>query len=220
MYVLGGVLILGEVLGDLNDAISLVTPVVAGTGTACIVLLWLLARFLLPLYPLPWVVGEQRILVRKLGILPTSFAAGMVLLLWTPWVITRWQPLPPQTKGFLQFDRIDIVSQASAIAPGRQFAVNVYSLNPGPQRVLNAYGHSWAIVENVDEQTNRRIRMLVDKELIPIREQYLAGKKKGKAEVGVGKSIWMKEEAMPFIFSDVVRLQYSLHHRILTLPHG
>jgi hypothetical protein len=94
MYVLGGFLALGTFLDSVANAISLLTPLVAGIGTACIVLLWLLARFLLPLYPLPWVVGKQRILVRKPGIQPTAFALGMVLLLWMPSVITQWQTPP------------------------------------------------------------------------------------------------------------------------------
>jgi hypothetical protein len=94
------------------------------------------------------------------------------------------------SKGFLQFDRADIPREYSAIAPDKQFAVNLYFLNPGPERIMNVYGYGLGFVENVDDQTEHRVRMRVDKELIPRREQYIAGKKKGVAEVGVGKNIW------------------------------
>jgi tetratricopeptide (TPR) repeat protein len=91
-------LALGALLDSVANAISLLTPWVASIGTACIVLLWLLARFLLPLYPLPWVIGDQRVRVRTLGRQPTAFAVGMVLLLWIPSVVTQWRPSPPSTE--------------------------------------------------------------------------------------------------------------------------
>jgi hypothetical protein len=193
MYTLGGFLALGAVLDSVANAISLLTPLVASIGTACIVLLWLLARIILPSHPLPWMFGNQSLPVRKLGIQPTAFVVGMVLLLWMPSVITRWQSLPPQTRGFLQVDRIDIPGDYSAIAPDKQFAVNLYVSNPGPERIMNVYGYGLVSVENVDDQMDHRVRIRADKELIPIREQYIAGKKKGVAEVGVGKNIWTTE---------------------------
>jgi tetratricopeptide (TPR) repeat protein len=98
MYGLGGVVALGTLLDSVANAISLLTPLVASIGTACIVLLWLLARFLLPLYPLPWVVGDQRLRVRTLGWQPTAFAVGMVVLLWIPSVVMQSRPPPPSTE--------------------------------------------------------------------------------------------------------------------------
>ena len=81
--------------------LNLLTPLVASLGTACIVLVWLLAHLVLPSYPLSWAFGNQRIRVKKLGVQLTAFAAGMVLLLWMPSVIARWQspPLPSPDKG-------------------------------------------------------------------------------------------------------------------------
>jgi hypothetical protein len=103
----------------------------------------------------------------------------------------RFVETEKRSRSFLQLNRntIDILREYSAIAPGRQFGGNFHSANPGPERIVNAFGYSQAYVENVDEQTDRRVRMLFEKELMPIREQYLAGKIKGP-EVGVGPGIW------------------------------
>lgn len=94
MWILGGFLALGAVLDSVANAISLLTPLVASIGTACIVLVWVLAHIILPSHPLSWVVGTQRVRVTKLGVQPTAFAVGMILLLWMPSVIAQWQPLP------------------------------------------------------------------------------------------------------------------------------
>jgi hypothetical protein len=97
-YTLWGFVALGAVLDSVANAISLLTPLVASIGTACILLLWLLACIILPSHPLPWVFGNQLLPVRKLGIQPTAFAVGMVLLLWMPTVITRLQEHARPTK--------------------------------------------------------------------------------------------------------------------------
>jgi hypothetical protein len=102
MYVLGGFVALGAVLDSVTNAVSLMTPMVAGIGTACVVLVWFLAQIILPSHPLPWVFGNQLMQVRKPGVQPTAFALGMVLLLWIPSVITGWQTPPPSSdKGIL-----------------------------------------------------------------------------------------------------------------------
>jgi hypothetical protein len=103
--------------------------------------------------------------------------------------LSEMKQIPPQTRGFLQFDRIEIPRQYSELVSGRQFALNLYAVNRGTERVMNARTYSRVFVEDVDEQTDHRVRMLVDKELMPIREQYVAGKIKG-AEVGVGRELW------------------------------
>ena len=43
------------------------------------------------------------------------------------------------------------------IGPGRQFGGNFRSINPGPERIKNAYGYSQTYIEKVDEQTDRRV---------------------------------------------------------------
>ena len=45
-------------------------------------------------------------------------------------VLELGQTLLSQTRGFLQVDRIDIPREYSAIAPDKQFAVNLHVLNP------------------------------------------------------------------------------------------
>ena len=92
LSILGSILFVGALLDSLANAISFLTPWVACIGTACIVLLWLLARFLLPLYPLPWVFGDQRVRVRTLGRQPTAIAVGLVLLLWAPTIMEHVRP--------------------------------------------------------------------------------------------------------------------------------
>ena len=79
----------------MSNAISLLTPLVAGIGTACIVLVWCLVHLILPSHHLSWVFGMHRISVKKPGIQPTGFAIGMVLLLWLPSVLKPWQTPPP-----------------------------------------------------------------------------------------------------------------------------
>jgi hypothetical protein len=65
MWILGGILALGVVLDSVANAISLLTPLVASIGTACIVLVWVLAYIILPSHPLYWVVGTQRVRVTQ-----------------------------------------------------------------------------------------------------------------------------------------------------------
>ena len=98
MYILGGFLALGAFLDSVANAISLLTPLVASIGTVCIVLVWVLAYICLPSHPLHWVFGNQRMRVKKPGIQPTAFAAGMVILLWIPSVVTQWRPPPPSAE--------------------------------------------------------------------------------------------------------------------------
>ena len=94
-YVLGGYAILATVLDGVANAIALITPLIAGIVTTCIVLAWFLAYIILPSHPLPWVFGNQQMLVKRPGIQPTAYAVGIVLLLWVPFVIASWQAQPP-----------------------------------------------------------------------------------------------------------------------------
>jgi tetratricopeptide (TPR) repeat protein len=94
MYILSGFLALGSFLDGVANAISLLTPLVASIGTACIVLVCFLMYIILPRYPLPRIFGNQLIRVRKPGIQPMAFAVGMVLLLWLPSILTPWQTPP------------------------------------------------------------------------------------------------------------------------------
>ena len=95
MYILWGFLALGTFLDSVSNAISLLTPLVASIGTACIVLVWCLVYLILPSRHLSWVFGIPCMRVKKPGVQPTAFAIGMVLLLWLPSVLKPWQTLPP-----------------------------------------------------------------------------------------------------------------------------
>jgi hypothetical protein len=106
LYILGGFLGLGALLDSVANAISLLTPLVASIGTACIVLVWFLAYIILPSHPIPWVFGNQRMRVKKPGMQPTAFAVGMVILLWTPSIVTQWRPPPPPAE-----DKINTIQE-------------------------------------------------------------------------------------------------------------
>ena len=104
MYILGGFLALGAYLESVDSAISLLTPLVASIGTACIVLVWCLVHFILPSHHLSWVFGMQRMPVKKPGIQPTAIAVGMVLLLWMPSI------LPSPDKG-IEVEKLDTIQK-------------------------------------------------------------------------------------------------------------
>ena len=95
MYILGGILALGTLLDSLANALSLLTPLIAGIGTALIVLVWLLTTIILRRHPVTWVVGNQEARLRKLGIQPLGFMVGIIVLLWVPSGLTLFQILPP-----------------------------------------------------------------------------------------------------------------------------
>ena len=90
MYILGGFLALGAFLDSVSNAISLLTPFVAGTWDSlhCAgMVVWytsscpgITSRGSLACTALP---------VKKPGIQPTAIAVGMVLLLWMPYLSCR-----------------------------------------------------------------------------------------------------------------------------------
>ena len=111
-YVLWGYAILANVLDGVANAIALITPLVAGIVTACIVLAWFLAYIVLPSHPLPWVFGNQRMLVKRPGIQLTAYAVGIVLLLWVPSILAPWQAQPPPSpdKG-IGVEKLDTIQR-------------------------------------------------------------------------------------------------------------
>jgi hypothetical protein len=136
MYILAGFLGLGSLLDSLANAISLLTPLVASIGTACIVLVWVLAYLILPSHPLPWVFGNQQMPVKKPGIQPTAFAVGMVLLLWMPSVITQWQTHPPPssdkgTPGAITASRDVLMNAPSGVIHIGQGSISVTNIHQG-----------------------------------------------------------------------------------------
>jgi tetratricopeptide (TPR) repeat protein len=90
-YILAGIVAVGAVLDSFANAISLLTPLMAGIGTAFILLGWLLTSIILRFHPLSWVEANQEVPLRKLGIKPTAFMVSLVLLLWIPSLLTPFQ---------------------------------------------------------------------------------------------------------------------------------
>ena len=76
-YILAGIVAVGAVLDSFANAISLLTPLMAGIGTAFILLGWLLTSIILRFHPLSWVEANQEVPLRKLGIKPTAFMVGL-----------------------------------------------------------------------------------------------------------------------------------------------
>ena len=90
-YMVAGLFTVGAGLDSFANAISLLTLLIAGIGTACIILGWLLTSIILRFYPLSWVEADREVPLSKLGIKPTAFMLGMVLLLWFPSLLTPFQ---------------------------------------------------------------------------------------------------------------------------------
>jgi hypothetical protein len=133
-YVIGGFVALGALLDSVANAVSLMTPIVASIGTACIVLVWFLARIILPSYPLLWVFGNQRMQVRKPGIQPTAFALGMVLLLWVPSLMEYVRPTKELPDVALRFvspkaPALVLVNQSAVIARDIQWQVLLWNMD-------------------------------------------------------------------------------------------
>jgi hypothetical protein len=102
---------------------------------------------------------------------------------------THMPSRPEHTTAFLQIQKPEILQQYSLIAPAKQFGGNIRSQNPGPERVFQAFGFTRIYVENVNDDTDKNVRIKFEKELYPKRKDYLAGKIKGP-EIGVGLGIW------------------------------
>ena len=96
---------------------------------------------------------------------------------------------PPTPTGFLQFDKFEIQGQFSEIAEGKQFGVSIYSRNPGPTRVLNAFGYSKAFVEPMDQSTDQRVQAAFEERVASLRKDQAAGRLKGP-EQGIGMGLW------------------------------
>jgi hypothetical protein len=134
IYILGGYAMLATVLDGVANAISLITPMVAGIVTACIVLIWGLAYFILPSHPLPWVFGNQRMQVRKLGIKPTGIVIGIVFLLWVPSIIEHVRPAKELPDVALRFvypksPALVLVNQSAVIARDIKWIVVLWNMD-------------------------------------------------------------------------------------------
>lgn len=85
---LAGLVALGGVIGAINDAVELITPLVTYVGTIVIVVSWGFAQWWLRRYPIEWKdKGGHVVTIRKINrgfFLPIL---GMIVLLWVPRII-------------------------------------------------------------------------------------------------------------------------------------
>jgi len=96
LYALAGLLGLGALLDSIQNAISLLTPLIAAIATIVVVLSWAVISLILRVHPITWVAEQQQIRIRRLGIRSIAFALGMIALLWLPTVIARIWPAKPR----------------------------------------------------------------------------------------------------------------------------
>lgn len=88
LYLMMGLLGLGTILGAINDAISIVTPLITYVFSIVMIFFIVFNRTILSKYPISWRLSNgSAIQVKKLGIKFTFALFGAILLLWLPRVI-------------------------------------------------------------------------------------------------------------------------------------
>ena len=104
LWTLVGVLLLGDILNAVTNALLLITPIVTYIGTSLVVLITISVQVLLKYRGLPWRYPQGSPLrLRGLGPQTVCFALGIVLLLWYPRAKDLYAALaerrPPPTQG-------------------------------------------------------------------------------------------------------------------------
>src|SRR3990172_9673076 len=121
-FLLLGYVFLGTLFDSYLNARQIVTPRVATWATVALVAGWCAVSLWLRFLPFPWIVFRgpqvQQVWVRRLGIQPTMFVAGVVLLLWMPPLVELGFPSPRQS--FTRADREKIVSLLKAAPQPRE----------------------------------------------------------------------------------------------------
>src|SRR5262245_37027122 len=85
LWILAGVLLLGDVLNAVTNALLLITPIVTYIGTSLVVLIAVSLQVLLKYRGLKWRYPPGNPLrLRGLGPQAVCFVVGIVLLLWYP----------------------------------------------------------------------------------------------------------------------------------------
>jgi hypothetical protein len=88
IYAFAGFVAFGTLLDAVSNAITLITPLITYAGSLALVSLWLFLEIRLNKRGLKWVVkGGQEIRIQKLGLRPRLAFLGIVMLLWTPWIV-------------------------------------------------------------------------------------------------------------------------------------
>lgn len=107
-YVIGGIYIGIILLGDFLDAISnalfFVTTTITYIGSAIIVVIFFTTYIYLKKRPLPWVRNGQNIRITRIGFKTSSIAIGIIGLLWIPYfhdLAPKQQINRTETQGYL-----------------------------------------------------------------------------------------------------------------------
>jgi hypothetical protein len=85
LWILAGVLLLGDVLNAVTNALLLITPTVTYIGTSFVVLIAVALQVVLKHNGLPWRYAQGRpLMLRGLEPQAVCFVLGIVLVLWYP----------------------------------------------------------------------------------------------------------------------------------------
>lgn len=96
LYLYAGVIALSGLLGAINNARAIITPVVTYTATVVTVALWILSEILIAQGFVSLVMSKsQPTPIKRLGPQPRLAIVGAVLLLWVPRLIPS--PVSPET---------------------------------------------------------------------------------------------------------------------------
>lgn len=88
-FVLFGITALGVFLDAISNAVAIVTPKVTYYGTGIILIIWTVIEVVLRYRPLLWSSkGNNKIVLKKLGIKPQLAVVGAITLLWIPRIIS------------------------------------------------------------------------------------------------------------------------------------
>lgn len=92
LFVLLGVLALGNLLDAIGNAVSIITPIVTYVSTIILLLVWVVIELLTKFKRVPWLLKDQRINVTGIGVKIRLSLLGIVLLLWVPRVVDLYRP--------------------------------------------------------------------------------------------------------------------------------
>jgi hypothetical protein len=96
--VIGAILLLGTILDAIGNAISLIVWPIPIYGSISIAVVWVIALWLLPKSPIPWLSGGQIIQIKRLGFTSNCAFIGFIILLWTPafidFIKNKLNPIP------------------------------------------------------------------------------------------------------------------------------
>jgi hypothetical protein len=91
---------------------------------------------------------------------------------------------------FLQIGLIQSQKDNRSIGPGKQFALNIFAINPGPGRVLNATGITRTFILDATEQSDQEAKLLFEKDRQAFEKFYSNGTTSARQMIDVDDGIW------------------------------